>query len=478
MKKYLFSVISAFFCLILFSAVETKAQKAGSVTQNIAPVNPSAMLSNVFNEQAERKMMKADGLSEIVIDKLISDRKKLISSGRKVEWRDYNNLRKNIIPNTSWCDDIGVENGWGAWNGAPGQTNGGNPCTFTVSVNPPVSNANTCFNLTSGKGIDSCSPGVAPGSPPLPVVAPGFGKASIQIGCPELPGCYAEQITYQLTPTAQDTTFLYSYAVVLYDPGSSHAPNEKPFVNFVILDQIGDTVPCSFMHIVANSNIPGFYPASSGCTGGSSTWYKPWTIGSVNLVNYIGQQLTVIVTNADCSQCGHFAHSYWDFACSQLSPLSCTGQQITLCAPDTFQNNYYQWYHNSLPYANSTGCISPIAQAGDTFSVLVVPSLGCTIYLKYVLQDTCLTAVEENIFTGVNIFPNPASENIFIDFGNKNFGKAEIIFTDVLGKTMISEKKIAIGKYNIDVSSLSKGSYFVRINTGEGSVTRKVVISR
>ena len=98
-----------------------------------------------------------------------------------------------------------------------------------------------------------------------------------------------------------------------------------------------------------------------------------------------------------------------------------------------------------------------------------------------ICQSVTITTVGINDLheaLSINIFPNPTSGNLFLDFGNKNFGNAEIIFTDVVGQTLMAENKFALGKYDYDVSRFSNGIYFVRINTEAGSMTKKIIINK
>lgn len=343
-----------------------------------------------FDEKNLREKMKMDGLSDKVIDILIEQRRGLWKKGKGVEWTTM--YRKNDpslpIPMAP-CSDMGGESGWGSWSGAAGTAG---PTSFGGSTNPPpASNGSTCFNITSGGGNDACTPGPNPGDPPIPVVAPGFGNSSIMLGCPQTPNCYAEQITYPFTVTAQDTNFVYSYALVIEDPG--HDPANQPFVGLCIYDSAGNPVPCGCFTYTAG-NLPGFYQAS--CFG---AYYKPWTLVGVNLSAYIGQTLNIVITNVDCGYCGHYAQSYWDFSCSTLSGTAaayCPGQSTSLCAPNDPQITYsYQWYQNGSIYTgppNSTSmCITPTPVAGDTFVVEVQQPSGCNFSLVYAPQPMSVT---------------------------------------------------------------------------------------
>ena len=505
---------------------------------------------NTNVEKSLREKMKADGLSEPVIEKLIQQRKELEKSGRMVQWIS---MKKN--PSTSAiCGDMGVENGWGAWIATPGNYQGG-VVTLGAPLATPIA---PTFNLASGPGIDACTPGPAAGAPTIPVVSPGFGNASIQLGQIQsngsLGGCTygcVEQLTYPLTVTAQDTNFVFSYAMVMEDP--SHVPTDQPYISLCIMDSIGNQLPCGCFKYTSGPSIPGFY--TSKCNVNSVSYYKPWTIVGVNLTPYIGQTLTVQIQNADCGLGGHFAQSYWDFLCGSI-PITgvCTGSQTTLCGPNE-PGDTYQWYQNGNIMTGSTSqCITVNPAPTDTFLVYVVPPSGCGFYMSYASSSgslqalftytlsastvtfsnlstggatsyswnfgdgntstqtnpvhtyiaagtytACLVAVspncsdtvcktinittvtgenDYNLISSVSVFPNPASDNLFIDFGNNNFGKAEIYFNDVIGRTF--EKKIipANGKQMVDASVLQNGIYFLKLKTEAGEVTKKIIISR
>ena len=323
------------------------------------------------------------------------------------------------------CGDMGGENGWGTWQAYDGYHQfGGSPNpTFFGAIAPSAPR----FNITSGAGMIPCTVGA--GGPPVPVVAPGFGTASIQLGAPNVnglngtcnnspfppPGSGAagngcsEKLVYSLTVTPQDTNFIYAYALVLENPNGGHLLSEAPFAEIYMLDQNGLTVPCSRRKYTADLNGgvgPGFYAAS--CAGSVNTGfppngmivsYKPWTFEGVNLSAYLGQTLTVIITNSDCALGGHFCYSYWDFRCSSFNtpPIPyCVGQQVSITAPSDPTITYtYQWYQNGNPYTGAPGStsqtITPFPQPGDIFSVQINQPSGCKFYVTYLLQPMSVT---------------------------------------------------------------------------------------
>ena len=319
------------------------------------------------------------------------------------------------------CSGLGVESGsWGAWQSTDGYLKYGNPGpVFFAATNPQAPK----YTIVTGNAVDACSQNNL-GNPTIPVVCPGFGNSSIRLGEIRMNGLdggctnngaypgpgpgnvsgngCTEKLTYPLTVTVNDTNFIYAYAMVVENPPSAHLFHEAPAAEIYILDQSGDTVPCSHRKYTADLNGgvgPGFYPAS--CPGvandGSSVSYKPWTIEGINLTKYIGQNLTVVITNTDCAKGGHFCYSYWDFSCGVLStnPASyCIGSSVSITAPSNPLINYtYQWYKNDVPYnPNGTSqTIIPFPVPGDTFVVEVKQPSGCNFKVVYVPTPMTIT---------------------------------------------------------------------------------------
>ena len=78
-----------------------------------------------------------------------------------------------------------------------------------------------------------------------------------------------------------------------------------------------------------------------------------------------------------------------------------------------------------------------------------------------------------------NLYPNPASGRVQVDYTTTQSGVAEFRILNLLGKTARVQKQQAISGYNqvtIDISSLEPGSYFVQMITSEGIRIKKMII--
>jgi hypothetical protein len=76
------------------------------------------------------------------------------------------------------------------------------------------------------------------------------------------------------------------------------------------------------------------------------------------------------------------------------------------------------------------------------------------------------------------ISPNPAKETFLVSFQLNNSTHLKMQVVDVLGKNMatITNDNLTIGYYQmpINCASWSSGTYFLRIESGEGNAVKKI----
>jgi hypothetical protein len=119
-----------------------------------------------------------------------------------------------------------------------------------------------------------------------------------------------------------------------------------------------------------------------------------------------------------------------------------------------------------------TICLTATDGAGNT-------SIYCdSSYLAKNTNSMVTVNVIPQTITGINdnstdksyiLFPNPAINTINIG-GLENTAKAEVY--DISGKLLLTKQ---LNTNQIDISSLAKGLYFIKLSTAEGSVVRKFV---
>jgi hypothetical protein len=88
----------------------------------------------------------------------------------------------------------------------------------------------------------------------------------------------------------------------------------------------------------------------------------------------------------------------------------------------------------------------------------------------------------ENIIVteGVRAYPNPASDEVFVDFTVRKASDIVLELTDVTGKVIESKTLRQLqGDYTIPVQTATwtPGVYLIHIKTNEGMISKKIIVS-
>lgn len=107
-------------------------------------------------------------------------------------------------------------------------------------------------------------------------------------------------------------------------------------------------------------------------------------------------------------------------------------------------------------------------------SATSIPITDC-----WITSSTGIKNLEKNEI--LNLFQNPVSESISLDFYSKKQQNIKIVITDLLSKTFVNiNKEVQVGNNNIQVSTehLAAGTYFINVVSTEKNVVRKVVVKK
>lgn len=263
------------------------------------------------------------------------------------------------------CDNIGFS--MGNFTGWQGRT--GSCCPINLPTPGIVAGRHTIV----GAGVDPFSCGG------LTLPAPGFANVA-QLGNSGT-GAQAEGISYTYLVDPTTALLVYTYAVVLEDPG--HTTADQPRFEIQVRDASNNLIPCTIYEISAGGGIPGFQ------TCGGVVW-KDWTQVGVDLSGYIGQLVTIEMRTGDCSLGGHFGYGYITAECQPLEILVeyCEGDTVaSLTAPDGFAS--YLW---STGETTQTIAINNPTPGVSTVTCDVVSVTGCSATLSAVINPVIVTA--------------------------------------------------------------------------------------
>lgn len=295
------------------------------------------------------------------------------TTGDKGEQYDYLsdlflNQRNNPKPDQvmAACTNAGFEsgntNGWVCATGTnAGSANSGTPYDFSLTNNNDCS-----LSQVVSTGNDPVIPG-------LTRVPPGGGNFACLLNHVPPPNGSASRISQTFTVSPSTTSFTVKYAVVLEDPGTSHTVEEKPFFTIRVLKPDGTTFSCADYSVIVGQGTSNFQSYNSG---GLTYYWLNWQTVVVPLANFVGQNVTLEVTVADCSQTGHSGWAYIDASCEPLgilssSPAICGGDFITLTAPSG--GTSYNW-SGPNGYSSNTNPIS--VNVPGNYTVTIVPQAG------------------------------------------------------------------------------------------------------
>jgi hypothetical protein len=93
--------------------------------------------------------------------------------------------------------------------------------------------------------------------------------------------------------------------------------------------------------------------------------------------------------------------------------------------------------------------------------------------IKAIFSPPTGTAPEMN--NQIKIYPNPATDKLYINSAGKAIHKIELI--DSTGKVVYTDKEVSLNK-TIDLSGFLSGLYFVKVRTSDDVFTTKVTINR
>jgi hypothetical protein len=142
----------------------------------------------------------------------------------------------------------------------------------------------------------------------------------------------------------------------------------------------------------------------------------------------------------------------------------------------------YNWnstgvMRGSLP--DTTQFVIPATVPGGTYSLVVVANGNAS---DPVTINVCPTEGVKNVMVpkGINVFPNPASETVSLEFNSKNGGAYSIKLLNIYGQYVRSKEATAVAgdnTYQFPLNGIPGGIYTVVIRNGDGVYTSKLVVN-
>jgi PKD repeat protein len=236
----------------------------------------------------------------------------------------------------------------------------------------------------------------------------------------------------------------------VYDPDSCSIPIPSPPVAmFTAADSICPGMCTDFLNL--STNATSFQWTFNGSVTPNSTDFSPQNIcyntpGSYDVTliaeNTIGSD-TVTINN-------------------YITVYPFPPSQNILQSGDTLFANpgaaNYQWYLNGNAIPGATG-INYVALQSGNYNVIASYTNGCEV--EAVIFDVIAFTGHELSDEGIELYPNPVNDKLFINYNRQILKTIEISFYDELGSSINLPIINSENGSEIDVSSLSDGIYFL-----------------
>ncbi|MBK7856462.1 MAG: T9SS type A sorting domain-containing protein [Bacteroidetes bacterium] len=165
---------------------------------------------------------------------------------------------------------------------------------------------------------------------------------------------------------------------------------------------------------------------------------------------------------------------------------------ITFCSPNTvtLQSSYtltatYQWLKNGILLNGST-LNSYIASTNGSYQVITTDIYGCdSISAPVTVSVPCRRTTESSRTTNTYesnseffLYPNPASQKLFLETNNFQSETVQLKIFDVLGKEILSKQLNNLegsNTHEFNIEKLKPAVYFVEIKNGDNKSVFKVM---
>lgn len=136
----------------------------------------------------------------------------------------------------------------------------------------------------------------------------------------------------------------------------------------------------------------------------------------------------------------------------------------------------FQWLLNGNPIPGATQPGYAIVVSGN-YSVVVTDSNGCSATAGPYELTCCTDIAESSNVALLNIFPNPASEELNINLELIQAGNVTLQLRDMMGRAVAnSQQHIGVNdlRTQLDISGVSKGIYMLDVIVNGERITRQV----
>jgi trimeric autotransporter adhesin len=140
----------------------------------------------------------------------------------------------------------------------------------------------------------------------------------------------------------------------------------------------------------------------------------------------------------------------------------------------TMAGNGKEGYSGNGGPATNAELNVPTGICGDSYGNIYFTDQTNEVVRAITYGPLVINNIENN--TSLTIYPNPANKFLYINTKRLQSGLATLSIMDITGREMLNcQLPIRNGLFSVDISSLTTGMYFIRVNTNESQLTQKFI---
>jgi hypothetical protein len=224
----------------------------------------------------------------------------------------------------------------------------------------------------------------------------------------------------------------------------------------------------------------GFNPATGGTNTGNVTaphvisGLTPGTSYDFYLADVCGADTSSFVTINETTPSGPLPVASFNIDSAIVNNI----YEVYVDASASANATSYSWNFGNGVSGNSVTDTVAYASNG-TYTITLVVSNACGSDTATFVTNANVGLQDNPLTRSLNLFPNPADDQVSVQFSSFGSGQAEIRVLDMQGREVIRlSAQEQSGRFNtqIDISDLANGVYMIEVSSGNMTARRRVSV--